>query len=309
MKQFPNSTAFGIFFAATSILIWGITFVNTKYLLGSFSALEILLLRFLMAYGALWLAKPHRLHLKKKSDEIYFMLAGLAGVTVYQFIENLALSYTAASNVSIIVSITPVFTAILTQLIFKEKHVTFTFLLGFLLAMGGIALVSFNGAVVFHFSPKGDFLALAAAICWAFYSLCMSKINSLSLPRLESVRRMFFWALVWMIPLVITGIFRGGEGHQTTINLNPAVNGERFSHFLNWFNLAFLGLGASAYCFAAWAKACNILGTVRTTVGLYLNSVVTIIFAAIFLGERITLMGGIGAALTITGLIIAEKRK
>ena len=40
--------------AACVILIWGITFVNTRALLGEFSALEILVGRFALAWAALW---------------------------------------------------------------------------------------------------------------------------------------------------------------------------------------------------------------------------------------------------------------
>ena len=42
-------------FALLVILIWGITFVSTKYLLRSFSAFEILTARFITAYAVLWL--------------------------------------------------------------------------------------------------------------------------------------------------------------------------------------------------------------------------------------------------------------
>lgn len=59
----------------------------------------------------------------------------------------------------------------------------------------------------------------------------------------------------------------------------------------------------------AWNKACNIVGTVKVSVGLYLIPVVTIIFAFIFLGEKITLLGASGALLVITGLIISGIQK
>ena len=51
----------GLLLAVPTILIWGVTFVNTKALLEDFSAFEILCLRFLMAYAALWCLKPKRL--------------------------------------------------------------------------------------------------------------------------------------------------------------------------------------------------------------------------------------------------------
>ena len=37
-------------------------------------------------------------------DNLLFALAGLTGVVIYQFSENIAINYTTASNVSVIVS-------------------------------------------------------------------------------------------------------------------------------------------------------------------------------------------------------------
>ena len=69
------------------------------------------------------------------------------------------------ANVCIIVSICPMFTAIIAQIFLKEKNINFLFVVGFLVAISGFVFVTFNGELVFHLSPKGDFLALAAAVC------------------------------------------------------------------------------------------------------------------------------------------------
>ena len=309
-----NISFAGLFFASISIFLWGITFVSTKYLLRSFSPYEILLIRFFMAYLALWGSKPKKLRLSERKHEIYFMLAGLSGVTAYQFMENMAISYTSASNVSVIVSICPMFTAIFLQVFLKEKHLTPFFNIGFLLAIVGVALVSFNGVVNFHLNPKGDFLALLAAVSWGFYSLCIVKINALGFETVVVTRRIFFWAVIFMLPIGIFSLLTQGaslpsEIGNVSVILDPAFNLSRIKNPLNWLNMGFLGLGASAFCFAAWSIACKKLGTVRATVGIYLIPVVTIIFAFFALGEKISLMGAIGAVLTIAGLFVSEIRK
>lgn len=308
-----NSNIIGLFFASVSVFLWGITFVCTKYLLRSFSSYEILLLRFVLAYLALWLSKPRRLRLSSKKHELYFALAGLSGVTAYQFMENMAISYTSASNVSVIVSICPMFTAIFLQLFLKEKHLTAFFNIGFLLAILGVAMVSFNGVVEFHLNPKGDFLALGSALFWGVYSLCIAKINVLGFDTILVTRRIFHWALIFMLPIGLYSLVTQGgfpaDISNVSVILDMAVNKARFSNPLNWLNLAFLGLGASAFCFAAWNIACEKLGTVRATVGIYLIPVVTIVFAFFALGERISLMGALGALLTIAGLFVSEIKK
>lgn len=50
----------GLIASVVVILIWGITFVNTRALLGDFSALEILVVRFALAWAALWLVRPRQ---------------------------------------------------------------------------------------------------------------------------------------------------------------------------------------------------------------------------------------------------------
>lgn len=308
MKKLSMVSAFGIFLACVSVFIWGITFVSTKSLLNDFSAFEILIVRFLAAYLGLLAMRPRRLALKSRKENILFALAGLTGVTLYQLFENIAISFTTASNVSIIVSICPMFTAIAARIFLKEKCITRNFIAGFAIAISGVALVSFNGNAELHFSPKGDLLALLAGICWGFYSLFVSKINSMKYDIICSTRRIFFFALVFMVPLV----FAGSAAEETSsvfVNTDIASNVKRFSSLANWGNLLFLGLMASAGCFSLWNEACKILGTVKVSAGIYMIPVVTVVFAFIFLGEKLSLMGILGAAMTVCGLFISSWKK
>lgn len=306
MLERENSFA-GFALAAASVLVWGVTFVCTKSLLSDFSALEILFIRFFMAYAVMWLICPRAMRCEKK-DEALFAAAGLAGVTLYQFLENSAILFTSASNVSVIVATCPFFTAVIAQIFLNEKHVTIPFVIGFMIALAGVALVSFNGAVEFHLNPKGDLLALLAALSWGFYSLFVSKINSLKKNSLMCARRVFFYAIVFMVPLMLAGIFapslRGSRNFF--VETGAAANAARFGKFKSWGNLLFLGALASAFCFSAWNAACKRLGASRATVALYLIPVVTIVFARLALGEPITAKGAAGAALTICGLLLSS---
>ena len=289
---------FGYALATISIFFWGITFICTKALLQEFTALEILFFRFLAAYLGLWIIRPKFMKIERR-DNILFLLAGLTGVVLYQFTENVAINFTNASNVSVIVSICPLFTAIIAQYFLKENHLNLWFLLGFIISIFGVALVCFNGKTELELNPIGDLLALFSAVCWGFYSLFVSLINKKNYDPICSTRRVFFYAVLLMIPLV--AITRG-------INLDKAINVARFSKPMNWVNLLFLGLIASGFCFSAWNKACEIVGTVKVSCGLYLIPVVTIIFAFFTLGEQITVLGAIGAVVTIIGLFVSEKR-
>ncbi|CAM4221793.1 DMT family transporter [Treponema peruense] len=293
--------------AAFCILVWGVSFICTKYLLRTFSSLEILILRFVTGYIAFCIISPKPLKTSGIKEELLFMGAGLCGITIYQFVENIAIYFTAANNVSIIVSTCPMFTAIIAAIFLHEKTITKNFVLGFVIAMTGIVLVTLNGSSEFSLSPKGDLLALGSAICWGFYSLFVSKINSLGHGNFASTRRIFFWALIFMIPLAVYGLVFGGK--STSINFCPAENTARWSDWKNILNLVILGVFASSLAFVAWNKTCKALGTVKTTAAIYMVCVVTIIFSFIFLGEKISLAGLFGTFLTILGLFISEKKQ
>ncbi|WP_285946081.1 DMT family transporter [Thomasclavelia cocleata] len=103
---------FGHIAALLTIFIWGTTFISTKILLVDFKPIEILFFRFLIGLIALLIIYPKRLKKTTKDQEITFALAGLCGVTLYFLLENIALTYSMASNIGVIISIAPFFTAI-----------------------------------------------------------------------------------------------------------------------------------------------------------------------------------------------------
>ena len=105
----------GHFFALATIFLWGTTFISTKILLRQFQPIEILFFRFLLGFLVLILIYPKRLKTEGWREEKYFMAAGLCGITLYYLFENIALTYTMASNVGVIISISPFFTALLLE--------------------------------------------------------------------------------------------------------------------------------------------------------------------------------------------------
>lgn len=106
-----NKSMAGHLLALITILIWGTTFISTKVLLKHFAPIEILFFRFVIGFLALLFLYPHRLKLTELKQEWIFASAGLCGVTLYYLLENIALTYSRASNVGVIISVAPFFTA------------------------------------------------------------------------------------------------------------------------------------------------------------------------------------------------------
>ncbi|MGE8000994.1 EamA family transporter [Lysinibacillus sp. NPDC093190] len=107
---------------------------------------------------------PYRLKVTNKKNEFIFPSASLCGVTLYYLLENIAITFTMASNVGVISSIVPFFTAILTYLFLKEEPLRINFFIGFVVAITGIYLISFNGATKLQLNPLGDLLAVTATL-------------------------------------------------------------------------------------------------------------------------------------------------
>lgn len=321
--------------ALITILIWGTTFISTKVLLRTYSPIEILFIRFLIGYGALAatsiiLGKGFsRFTFHSFKQELMLLGAGIFGVTLYFLLENIALTYTNASNVGVIVAISPFFTAMLCMIGSgrraplanpsgialvaspppdtvseeasaivrngeQQEHPTVRFFLGFLASFVGIALLSFGESRAMRINPLGDLLAMAAAFAWAMYSVLLKKISTFIADPITMTRRIFFYGLVCMLPAL------------RPLGFSPDLSQLARPEVL--FNILFLGLGASALCFSTWNRAVGILGALTTSVYIYLVPVVTVIFSVIILHEPLTIWLMFGTVLTITGLGLAQKK-
>jgi len=280
--------------AFCTILIWGTTFVSTKVLLNSFSPIEILLARFIIGYIVLLIFYPHRLETKSLREEQLFIAAGLCGVTLYFLLENIALTYTLASNVGIIISIAPLLTAVFAHFFLHGEELRPQFFAGFIIAIVGIVLIGFNGSYILKLNPLGDFLATLAAVVWAAYSVIMRKISGLGYNTIGCTRRTFFYGLIFMIPALFFLDFR--------------LDLTRFADTKNLLNIMFLGLGASALCFVSWNWAVGVLGAVKTSLYIYAVPVITIVSSAVILHEEITPVAYGGAILTLAGLFLSERK-
>ena len=290
MKRYlPHLVAFVV------VAIWGSTFVFTKLLLlGGLTAAQIFILRFIMAYvlllgycllkGIRWLSNSWR-------DELLMVALGVTGGSLYFLTENSAMNYTTTTNTSIIVSLCPLFASAIIGLFYKAERLSRLQAFGTLMAAAGVVVVVMNGHFVLHLSPRGDLLAFAACLCWAFYSLLMIPANA-RYDTMFITRKVFFYGLVSMIPYYI---------------LNPALN----VHLLlakpqMLWNLLFLGCVASMNCFLAWNWVIKQLGAVEATNYVYLNPVTTIVFAWFVLGEPITLWFILGTLFILLGMFLAD---
>lgn len=294
--------------ALFTVGVWGLTFVSTKVLLQDFTALWILLLRFAAGFLALCALRPHVLRLQRRRHELLFVAAGATGIAAYYLLENVALIYTTATAVGVIVAASPLFTAIISALLGDRSALSRRFVAGFMLAMAGLALVSSSGgggeaaesaaAGAFATQPLalfGDGLALLAALVWAVYSQLVRRIADLGYETVASTKRTFLWGLVFIVPATLAF---GGAMPEPSALTSPQ----------NLANLLFLGLVASAACFVTWGLAVKHLGPTTSTTYIYLVPAITAVASALLLGEALTAPIVVGLVLTIAGLALSQGR-
>lgn len=283
--------------AVITVAIWGTTFVSTKILIGNgLNPTEIFLYRFVLAYAGILFVAGKRMFANNLWDELTLLLAGITGGSLYFITENTALQLTTASNVAMIIAITPLLTTLLSSLFFKSErlHRPIRVIVGSLIALIGVAAVVYNGNFVLKINPLGDVLSFAAALSWAVYSLLIKRITK-HYPTVFVTRKVFGYGILTML---LYQLIHPTSFHWSTLTVTSV-----------WTNLLFLGLIASMACFAIWNLIVKKIGTVKPSNYLYINPVVTMITASLILGEQVTLLSLIGITGVLLGVYISEHRR
>lgn len=289
--------------ALFTIFVWGLTFVSTKVLLVDLSPLWILLLRFVLGTIILCLLRPHVLKLKARKDELLFMAAGVTGIAAYYLLENIALVYTTATAVGVIVAVSPLFTALLSAALGDRSFLNIRFFAGFALAIAGLIVVGIgtgNGSDMLDAlsgsSAFGALLALLAGLVWAVYSILVSCLSEKGYETIATTKKTFLWGILFIAIAVLV------------FDAQPPI----FSELLkpeDLLNLLFLGAIASAACFVTWGVAVKHLGATTSTTYIYLVPAITASASILILGEPLNTPIVLGIVMTIGGLLLSQKRR
>lgn len=291
-KLMKNKKLFLNLLALITVIIWGTTFISSKILLNTLTPLEVMFYRFVIAYVLLLLLHPKFHKVKSLKEEVLFLISGITGGSLYFLTENTAVKISQVSNVGLIVATAPIITALLAHFFTKGEKLNKNLVIGFLIAISGVFLVMFNGNFVLKLNPSGDLLALAAALCWSIYSIITKKFGD-KYNYLYLTRKIFFYALLTMIPFLFTSQFNFNISKLLDFNIG--------------INLLFLGVIASSICYVVWNYTVANLGVVKTNNYIYLVPAVTLIFSILILHENITTCSMIGALLIFCGVYVSEK--
>ena len=288
-----RKTAIGHGMALFTAVVWGVTYISSKILVTDLSPAAVIALRFPLAWLALFFCSPKPLIPESLKSELPYIGAGFTGLTLYYILQNVSLLYTTASNVGIITSAAPIFTALFLRIFCRGAPLRPLFFLGFGLAMAGIVLITLSKGGGVHLNAFGDLLALGTTMAWGGYGVFLEKIDHSTHSEIQITRKIFFWGILLCMPyLLISGGFPLG-----TVLHHPIL----------WGNLLFLSLGSSALCYVIWGRAVQTIGTVTTSTYLYLIPAVSVASAALFLREPVTWFTVTAVILILAGLWLSQK--
>lgn len=284
------------FEALFAVAVWGGSFIATKVVLRDIAPVTIVWARFAMGVVVLGLAVAARKQfaLLNRNEWLYFSLLGFLGITFHQWLQSNALQTSEASTTAWIVATTPVFMAILSWSVLREK-LGWVKVIGILSAFIGVLVVVYDGDLsaisLTSFGKPGDILILISAINWTIFSV-------LSRSGLKKHPAAFMMFYVMLLGWLFTSILFFTTQSTTDIQ-NLTARG--------WAGLAFLGIFCSGLAYIAWYDALQTLGTAETGVFLYIEPLVTVIVAFFLLGEAITFASLMGGGIIILGVWLVNR--
>ncbi|MGP1558993.1 MAG: DMT family transporter [Prevotella intermedia] len=297
VKESKNRVVFYHLIAILVVSIWGATLVNTKVVIqGGMRPDEVFLSRYVIAYLAMWTLSYKRLWSDNIKDELLMVACGVLGGSLYFIPENFAVQVGSVNDISFILCTSPLFTMFLAILFCKEK-LTKSLAIGSIIALIGVSFIIFGGnneSSTVTNRVLGDALALLSTACFGAYCLLLRPLGQ-KYGAAFLTRKMFFYGALTSIPLfIITPWHYPVENFLTDLPVT--------------FNLLFLGLVASFFCFGAWSYVTEKVGAVKIANYNYLSPICTVIISAIFLGEKMTMEAAIGSVLILIGVFFANKK-
>lgn len=278
-------------------IIWGTTFVISKYILNTgISPFQLIIFRFVLAYIALCIMCPKPYKMEFSKTELKMFLIALTGGSLYFFLEYSALQHSSAVNVGLICATVPIVSALM-SIILKLMKPTKWFALGSVIALAGVACVIFNGVFVLNLSPLGDFFAILSVISWSVYSVLLSVMPK-EVSELQTTRRLFFYSTITILPILFFD--------NNALSLAEIWDKLEWTHFLG---ASYLGLIASGASLWLWNVSFNQIGAASTNNFLYLMPIISAVAATIFFSSEITIWIAAGALLIFIGLIIADYKQ
>ncbi|WP_257348414.1 DMT family transporter [Pseudalkalibacillus decolorationis] len=284
-----NAKAF--LMATITVIIWGSTFAAIRASLhGGYSAGHLVLTRYLIASGIFIvyaLLPGVKFRLPKKEDLIKILILGWIGISIYNIGVTFGEQTISAGNAGMLIGSTPVFTALIAVLFLKERLGMFGWI-GLGIGFIGITLITMGtGSSSFTIS-LGALLVLMAAVATSVFFVFQKPLHNHYKP--VELTAYFTWAGTLPFLLYTPGLFQ--DIQQATLEANLSV--------------LYTGIFPAAIAYVTWATALSLGNTSSVTSMLYIEPVIAIFVAWVWLSEWPSTLSIIGGIVAIFGVIVVN---
>lgn len=275
-------------------VLWGSNFSVIKHTFEDLPPLTFNGLRFViasMAIAAISLAMNRDLKVDQGDRGRMFMLA-LFGNAMYQVFFIIGVQRTRAGSAALIVSTTPLLTAVIGRLSGQERFRA-EGVAGLLAAVFGVGLIILGGSSGYPSGESlvGDLLLLTSSICWAIYTVA-------SRPMLRRYGSMKTTALMMLLgtPVLLAVAAPSLLRHDWS-RVRP----------LAWGGLFYSALLSIVLAYIIWNHGVRRIGSTKTAVYSNLTPVVAMIVAWPALGETPTAAQICGAAIIFISIYLVKR--
>lgn len=275
-------------------VLWGFNFVLIKVSLrelspAGFNGLRILLTALVFLVLLAFSGKGFGV---AKRDLWKLILIGFFGNAVYQVLFIKAMSLTTASNTSLILSMSPIYVALLGAL-FRIERIHWAAWLGIGVSFLGLYFVIAQQHGGPSFSPKsasGDLAIFFGTMLWALYTVFSDSFLKKMTPLQFATVTMGFGALFY-VPFTARDILR-----IPWASISWAA----------WTCLALSAVFGLVIGYIAWYNSVRKVGNAKTAIYSSLTPLFTFLFAALWLGEHLHALLLAGAAVILAGVYLTR---
>jgi drug/metabolite transporter (DMT)-like permease len=281
---------------ALTSLFWAGNTIVGRAAVGLVAPATLTLVRWALAFLVLLpLALPHlrRDWPAVRRNLVVIALFALTGSAGYNVIAYLALHYTQAINSLLLQSVAPLFVALWSFLLFRDR-LTLVQAAGIAISMTGALTIICRGdiGVLTHLDFNiGDLMILVALVFYALYT-ALVRVRPAMHP-LSFLAATIGASAVLMVPPVAAEVASGHVPVLTAATLAAFVYVAIFPSVLAYFCLN---------------RGIELIGANRAAPFIHLMPVFGSILAIIFLGERPQPFHAAGYALVLTGVVLAARK-
>ena len=287
----------------TAVTAWGANAVILKYLTGAMplailnaSRLVIATLCFLLIIGI----TRRNQGIPKLPPRVWLevFIVGAIGTSFYQYLFASGIKLSSASLTALVSSTNPVWIGLIgaVQYSFSAGRVGERLnrwqLIGIPVTIIGVALLSWQSIAVANVAPLGVALLLIANFAWSVYTIT-SKSLFKHLTPLEFTAYSF---ALGSLPYLL--LSAGAWSQPDVAQISASA----------WFWVVVSALVAQVIGFIGWFSGAQRLGAAKVSVLLNITPIVGLGLAALILGETLTPLKILAAAVILAGVYLANRR-